>query len=285
MDKSGQSQHDTSTGLLVSREEAEQRIEEQITKGRELQARNLTNPVALEVARSDFRRWSLFNAELLRQLFDSPAMAREYDYSSTAYRVPDGSTFGDIVRELVGLVEDKINLLLSVQERLAIMHEQGERISIMPTAVLHQSRDVFLVHGHNTLAREAVARLLLQLNLTPIILGEEPNAGRTIVEKLEQSSDVAFAVVLLTGDDKGGMKEQNDLSPRARQNVILELGYFMGTLGRRRVCAVYEEGVELPSDLLGIGYVALDFAGLWRFKLAKELDSAGIQIDLRKVTA
>lgn len=99
------------------------------------------------------------------------------------------------------------------------------------------SNRVFVVHGRDDGAREAVSNVLLKLGLKPVILHEQANQGRTIIEKIEAHSDVHFAVVLLTPDDVGGMRE-HDLQPRARQNVLLELGYFVGLLGRKNVCAL-----------------------------------------------
>jgi predicted nucleotide-binding protein len=144
------------------------------------------------------------------------------------------------------------------------------------------TREVFVVHGHDGEAKESVARFLEKLGLVPIILHEQPSQGRTVIEKFEISSkNVAFAVVLLTPDDVGGTTDEaTDLRPRARQNVILELGYFMGRLGRTRVCALYKGGVELPSDFQGVVYIEFDPAGAWRTKLAQELLGAKITIKL-----
>ena len=104
-----------------------------------------------------------------------------------------------------------------------------------------------------------MARFLEKLGLQPIILHEQPNSGRTIIEKFETySSDISFAIVLLTPDDIGGINENDqEQQPRARQNVIMELGYFMGRLGRTRVCALHKGGVELPSDYQGVVYIAM----------------------------
>jgi predicted nucleotide-binding protein len=147
------------------------------------------------------------------------------------------------------------------------------------------SRKVFVVHGHDTTAREACARLLQKLGLEPVILHEMPNAGRTIIEKFHDYSDVGFAVVILTGDDKGAAKDADvtALKLRARQNVILELGFFLAKLGRSRVCALYEEGVELPSDYDGVLFTKLDSSSAWHFQLCRELKAAGIDVDLNKV--
>ena len=143
------------------------------------------------------------------------------------------------------------------------------------------SRKVFVVHGHDNVAKEATARFLQRLDLEPIILHEQASSGRTIIEKFETySGDIAFAVVLLTPDDVGRPKDgPNELKPRARQNVILELGYFMGRLDRSRVCALHGEGVELPSDYQGVIYVEFDTGGAWKTRLAKELKQAKLPID------
>jgi predicted nucleotide-binding protein len=150
-----------------------------------------------------------------------------------------------------------------------------------PSVVRVGARRVFVVHGHDGEAKEATARFLERLGLEPIILHEQPNGGRTIIEKFEVfSSDVAFAVILLTPDDVGAAAENAPLKPRARQNVILELGYFMGRLGRTRVCALHRGDVELPSDYQGILYIPLDPSGAWKTQLAQELVHCKLPINL-----
>ena len=140
---------------------------------------------------------------------------------------------------------------------------------------------VFLVHGHDESARESTARFLEKLGLEPIILHEQPNAGRTIIEKVEKYAEVAFAVVLLTPDDVGGSaSDPQALNSRARQNVILELGYFIGRLGRAHVAALLKGDVEKPSDYDGVVYIVMDTGGAWKIQLARELKTAGLNIDL-----
>lgn len=112
---------------------------------------------------------------------------------------------------------------------------------------------------------------------------EQPNSGRTIIEKLEGHLDVDFAVVLLTPDDVGGLAgDPPRLQNRARQNVVLELGLFIGALGRGRVCALYKGDLELPSDFDGVVYVPMDDAGGWRLLLAREMKQAGMNVDLNR---
>ena len=142
---------------------------------------------------------------------------------------------------------------------------------------------VFIVHGHDEAAKESVARFVSRLGLDPIILHEQPNAGRTIIEKLERHLDVEFAVVLLTPDDIGTVATAPDETrPRARQNVVLELGLFLGALGRSRVCALHKGNVELPTDYDGVIFVPMDDAGGWRLLLAREIKQSGMRVDLNQ---
>jgi predicted nucleotide-binding protein len=103
----------------------------------------------------------------------------------------------------------------------------------------------------------------------------------TIPEKLIANSNVGFAVVLLTPDDFGRAKTVVEEKPRARQNVLLELGYFVGCLGRDKVCALIKDSVELPSDYVGVVYIPWDDPGAWKIELAKEMRAAGYDIELR----
>jgi predicted nucleotide-binding protein len=148
------------------------------------------------------------------------------------------------------------------------------------------SRRVFVVHGHDNEAKEAVARFLSKLGLEPIILHEQTSGGRTIIEKSEtHSSGIVFAVVLLTPDDMWVSAESpTNPSKRARQNVILELGFLLGRLGRSGVCALHKDDVELPSDFQGVAYVEMDQAGGWKARVAQELVGAKVPIVLPPVS-
>ena len=140
------------------------------------------------------------------------------------------------------------------------------------------ARKIFIVHGHDDGAREAVARYVEKLGFEPIILHEQASQGRTIIEKIEAHADVGFAIVLLTPDDFGGRLGEAP-KDRARQNVLLELGYFLGRLGRSRVCALKRGEIEVPSDFGGVVYEAYDEGGGWKSALGRELEAAGFEID------
>jgi predicted nucleotide-binding protein len=147
-------------------------------------------------------------------------------------------------------------------------------------------RKVFLVHGHDHGLKEKVARYLEKLGLDPIILHEQPDRGRTIIEKFEDHADVRCAVVLLTGDDVAQSKEDTSKSEtRARQNVIFELGYFIGKLGRKNTFALLAHGVSKPSDFDGVLYLPLEDDASWRLRLVGELKAAGMDVDANKAFA
>lgn len=171
-------------------------------------------------------------------------------------------------------------------EEMPAVHGGGSAATETVTAVnqtpLSESRKVFVVHGHDNEAKESTARFLEKLGLQPIILHEQPSSGRTVIEKFESyASDIAFAVVLLTPDDIGTVATSPaTLTARARQNVVMELGYFMGRLSRVRVCALHKGGVELPSDYQGVIYIEMDLAGAWKAKLAQEFVQAKLPIEL-----
>ena len=144
------------------------------------------------------------------------------------------------------------------------------------------SRKIFIVHGHDDGARETVARFLERIGLEAVILHEQASQGRTIIEKVVANSDVGFAVVLLTPDDEGCVKGGKP-EPRPRQNVLLELGYFIGRLGRDKVCALKRGTLEIPSDFAGVVWETMDSNGGWKQALARELEAAGHSIDWNKV--
>lgn len=148
-----------------------------------------------------------------------------------------------------------------------------------PTIKSMQTNKVFIVHGHDKVTRLKVRAFLTELGLEPVTLQEQANSGQTIIEKFEaKSQDIGFAVILLTADDEGRKKGTEQLSARARQNVIFELGYFSHALGRGRVFCLKDDSVEIPSDYSGVVYESLDPKGAWGSRLAQELEAAKIPI-------
>jgi len=141
---------------------------------------------------------------------------------------------------------------------------------------------VFIVHGRDDGAKHEVARFIDRLGLVPVILHEQANKGRTLISKFrEESADIGFAIVLMTPDDVGGLADSPPtLKPRARQNVIFELGFFIGKLGPERVCALFSGNLEKPSDFEAVVYVAYGSNTGWKTDLARELKAAGIDVNV-----
>jgi len=151
------------------------------------------------------------------------------------------------------------------------------------TAKRMDKNKVFIVHGRDDQAKLSAARFIEKLGLTAIILHEQANGGKTIIEKIEEHTNVGFALVLYTPCDVGGLANDQSQSLRARQNVVFEHGYLVAKLSRSNVCALVKGKVEVPSDINGVVYVPFDEANAWHIAVAKELRSAGYGIDMNKV--
>ena len=206
--------------------------------------------------------------------------SRERDRIRSALDVPMNMYAGAAPVEYIEAANRALRVLNSIKEIRTDLYSVDSDLTAGLQRVAHASnRKVFVVHGHDVALRESVARFLERASLEPVILAEQASGGNTLIEKLEANSDVAYSVVLLTRDDLGG-SGADDLQPRARQNVVFELGYFVALLARRRVCALVEEGVEIFSDIKGITYIPVDQAGAWKSALAKELRAAKLDIDL-----
>ena len=193
------------------------------------------------------------------------------------YSALDPTDYRDSINDEVGPV---VTLGKDGDETRLILVIRG----LTQSLEVDNSRTVFVVHGHNEEAKESVARFVEKLGMKVIVLHEQPSLGTTIIEKFEKYSSVRFAIVLLTPDDVGAAASQPKmLKQRARQNVIFELGFFVAKLGRRNVCALYKEYVEIPSDIHGLLYVPMDRNGAWRSQLAREMRAAGVPIDISKL--
>ncbi|KVE34911.1 TIR domain-containing protein [Burkholderia sp. BDU5] len=230
-------------------------------------------------------------ADTLERCFGKNTTAYRRYRPATSLRPIQPKSFGNefsLRQEVSEHFERSIALLQDAQRALRedLVDSEHEMLSHKKTSLedqmLSPSRRVFVVHGHDGEARESVARFLEKIGFEAIILHEQANQGRTIIEKIEANSDASFAVVLLTPDDEGCVKG-GKLQPRARQNVMLELGYFIGRLGRDRVCALKRGELEIPSDYLGVAWVQMDASDGWKRALGNELEAAGHEIDWNKV--
>ena len=279
--------------LLITHDEAERILRERIVKGEELLARvpRLSSVPNIDIGhlspvRRDYHKWSDYNCEFLLKKFSDDSEFHTYEQlrPSDSY-VPSGghTLIGNILR-LRHDIQSKVNRLESLLERLDLIPSSAAASvdGKVSSGSAPLGNSVFIVHGHDDGAKHSVARMIDRLGLSPIILDEQPQAGRTIIEKFEEhAGEVGFAIVLLTPDDVGAKAgDAENLILRARQNVIFELGFFVGRLGRGRVCLLYKQGVEIPSDYYGVGYVELDENDGWQLRVARELRSAGLPVDL-----
>lgn len=152
-------------------------------------------------------------------------------------------------------------------------------------SMIYNNNDrIFIVHGHDNGAKEAVARFFENQGLHPIILHEQIDESQTIIEKIENNTDVGYAIILYTPCDLG--KENRidaEYKPRARQNVLFEHGYLIGKLGRKKVCALIKGDIETPSDISGMIYKTMDDKGYWKIEIAKEMKAMGYNIDMNKI--
>ena len=281
--------------LTVSSKEASRLVNNRIVSGKRIA--NKLPPISsllskgarefvYEIAQ-EFDRWDRRNLTLLRGMFTNSSFAAKYQ----ACTLPISSISHEFLEDheyMHGWFGAKKSELEAIRDQLPLFDIAPELTTAKATAAKTFGNKIFIVHGHDKATKESVARFLERLDLDAVILHERPNKGRTIIEKLleESDNDVGYAVVLLTPEDVGKLaSEEGETSPRARQNVIFELGLFVAKLGRQRVHALYREGVEIPTDYLGVLFTLLDDAGAWQVKLAMELQAAGFDIDLNKLVA
>jgi predicted nucleotide-binding protein len=274
--------------LQVPRKQLEVELDERIAGGEVLLRMPLQSETQLEEAQAAFYSWTEYNGTLLRRSFDQSGPADSYRGSSASVAWP--TDFAWQIKHFRDDVGRRIRRLRSLRDQLGLYEEDtgAGRAPVPAPASRIGGTDVFIVHGRDGGTKETVARFLDRLlNRQPIILHEQADGGRTVIEKFEaHAATAAAAVVLLTGDDVGGLGSSPDhLQPRARQNVIFEMGYFIGVLGRERVAILYEPGVEVPSDIAGVLTIQIDPADGWRRLLARELQDAGLEIDASAVLA
>lgn len=149
--------------------------------------------------------------------------------------------------------------------------------------------DILIVHGHDDRMRLEIKRFVEALRLKTVVLQDAPDRGLTILEKLELYASLAkYAIVLLSPDDEGYSKRDGKeaAKPRARQNVILELGTMIGKLGRPRIAVLASGALEKPSDIDGLVYIEYDskHADAAFLRLARQLRTAGFTIDMNLIT-
>jgi predicted nucleotide-binding protein len=154
------------------------------------------------------------------------------------------------------------------------------------------NKKVFVVHGHDTSSREQLELVLHKLGLDPFVLANTGGGGLTIIEALEteigtNNHQARFGIVLMTPDDMGYSKSDGaeNVQPRARQNVVLEMGMLISAVGRGNVAILKKGHLEAPSDAQGILYIPFnDHVKEAVPKLADRLRAAGFILNPENIT-
>jgi len=177
--------------------------------------------------------------------------------------------------------ENLFNILLRknyiTEEHLSIL-EKDKNILIQPNNEIIDTSKVFIVYGHDEIAKMDISTFICDLGLEPIILHQQASSGRTIIEKIDAYTNVGFAIVLYTPCDIGAKKGNLTSSYRARQNVVFEHGHLIAKLGREKVTALVKGKIEIPNDISGIVYIALDENERWKEDIKVEMRSIGYQV-------
>ena len=227
-----------------------------------------------------YNSWAIMCREIFTRSFEHPYNTDlvGFDRSGLSYVI------SDFVEEYKSTIRDQIAYIKGFIERMSLIPCKVEQHESASSKANVDSSKVFIVHGHDSNTRNEAELLVKQLGLEPVVLFKKPNMGDTIIEKLiRETCEAAFAIVLYTKCDEGKAVEETELKPRARQNVVFEHGLMCGILGRKRVVALVDEGVEVPGDLSGVVYITLDAAKRWHFDVAREMKASGLQIDLNKL--
>ena len=287
--------------LIIKKEVFKEQLKAQICKGAKLLDRKVSleettilhprriieiknyDETEKELFIADCKKWDAYNNTLIRQSFEDNDSPHSY---FNAYGRTGNLTnlFGeDIIKEVKHQISEKINYLESIIEQLPLINQVTDRVADdnreMEVKVGIETKDVFIVHGHDAGLKNEVARFVSDMGYHPIILHEQPNHGKTIIEKIETFSNVCYAIILYTPCDIGATNDGSNMQPRARQNVVFEHGYLIGKLGREKVCALIKDEVERPGDIDGVIYVAHDNRGAWKMEIAREFKTLGLQFN------
>lgn len=271
--------------LAVSREDAKQRLQDRIDKGMELKVKQVNTRETFDELSNAYSKWDSFNSELLRRVFTTDEAGKEYDFWGVMSIGMYESSLGEKIADVYKNIDKKIHRLDSIIERLELIPlaagaSAPEQLQAAPVS---KGKKVFVVHGHDDAAKTNLEVFLHEVGLEPVVLHRQADQGLTVIEKFEKHSDVGYAFILLTPDEVAYLasdaqkpESERKVEWRARPNVIFEFGYFVGKLGRSRVCCLYTGNVSLPSDVNGMIYKryekSIEEVG---YSIIKDLKAAG----------
>jgi predicted nucleotide-binding protein len=275
------------TYLIKSKGIFKNELLDRIFQGEELLKTNIQTMDDFERLKKEYSSWHDYNLELLKQSFNEPynEYRKHYDEIGSwgSFFIGGRTSPAQEVKEFVDKFNSKVdNLKKLVQKTDLLKSSESETNDIQDKETEFDKSQIFIVHGHDDLAKVETARFIEQLGFKPIILHEQASSGLTIIEKIENYSNVGFGVVLYTPCDIGAKKgNETELKHRARQNVVFEHGYLIGKIGRKNVAALVKGDVETPNDISGVVYISMD--NDWKLDLAKELRNSGYSVDMNKV--
>ena len=261
-------------------------IDNRIQKGEEILKTNLQTMDDINAIKKDYASWHDYNLELIKQSFNEPY--NEYFSSYDKAGIWGGFVLGGLstaeeVKEFIQKFNNKIDNLRNLSQKIDLLKSSELEVTSKDVnqKELNMSQ-VFIVHGHDDLAKIETARFIEKLGFEPIILHEKASSGKTIIEKIESYSNVGFGIVLYTPCDIGAKKgDETNMNNRARQNVVFEHGYLIGKIGRQNVTALVKGEIETPNDISGVVYISMETD--WKISLAKELRDSGYNVDMNLV--
>lgn len=225
---------------------------------------------------SQYKMWEDYNSEIYQSSFTVSNNTYWHQYEQQTW---NHFYSHDIIADYKKQIVRQITQMQSDIKKVELIECKTPEHDISKNTMnignkANDKKQVFVVYGHDQMLKLSVEAFLKdELKLNVVALDEKPNLGKTIIEKFEHySNDAGFAVILMSPDDE--MNVDGNIYKQARQNVVLELGYFMAKLGRERVCVVLRDVVEKPSDISGI--LHLPYEGNWKYELIKELKAVGI---------
>jgi predicted nucleotide-binding protein len=278
------------TELLISQDDAKSRLQDRIQKGLDLKQIQINSLETLSDVKNNYYKWNSFNVELLKKTFTTEEYSNEYSFWIGSFGGGE-SSIGDKINDLHDDIDEKNHRLDSIIERLELI--PLNKMASLPISNTDEStgsptktKKVFVVHGHDETAKTNLEIFLHEIGLEPVVLHRQADEGLTIIEKFEKHSDVGYAFILLTPDEVAYIKADESKEDsvrrkesRARPNVIFEFGYFVGKLGRSRVCCLYTGEVSLPSDVSGMIYKKftknIEEVG---YSIIKDLKASGYEI-------
>lgn len=275
--------------LTRSRDEAKSKIEERIEKGLELKQRQVDTRESYDTLKNDYSKWDSFNEELLKQSFNTDEIAKEYSYWGVGVLALREPSLGEKIADTYKNIDKKIHRLDSISERLELipldeaLKDIGQHSKESFELKASKSNKVFVVHGWDEISKTSLEVSLHEIGLEPVVLHRQADEGMTIIEKFEKHSDVGYAFILLTPDEVTYLASEDTLPDhdrkkeyRARPNVIFEFGYFIGKLGRSRVCCLHTGNTTLPSDVSGMVYKRFEKSvEEIAYSIIKDLKSSG----------